>query len=179
MGTIINRTAWFLKDVPRDIAYYQSERWSDGFRGVTWAEVHAERARRQSQILYYKRGEHRPVRRAVRISVRYFKQTLFGGWHTYIDGVGLSEWVRSEPAVEMLLRRFPLVPLPSGSGCYHWVGKAYTQWMEAFAVRYQRGEHGGRPRGCVYCWAMVDAHSGFARSLGDVIPFPLFKGATV
>jgi hypothetical protein len=77
--------------------------------------------------------------------VRFFDQDFYGGWHTYLDGVGgFSQWIRvpfgDQDNPFDLLTLYPLA-------------KTYREWMPAFARKYHKGRHHRRPRGVAFMWA--------------------------
>jgi hypothetical protein len=110
-----------------------------------------QRRARQAMILNRKRSGFANVRRAARLSVRYFDQDLLGGWHTYLDGVGFSVWVRPGSfLVGDILARFPV----SEPSLFSEIG-LLEDWMPTFAKRHQRGVFCGKPRGVAYCWIKI------------------------
>ncbi|MGH9753978.1 MAG: hypothetical protein ACREA2_14465 [Blastocatellia bacterium] len=141
--------AWGL-NIPPDAAYLiKRHNASLSWEPVTWAEVLEKRRQKQARILAFNR--ECPTLRAVRVSVRYFDQFPYGGWHTYIDGAGgLSEWTRD--GGERLMELFPMPQLSL-------FGNTWQEWMKWFARTYPRGTFDGRPRGVAYCWALCDGEA--------------------
>lgn len=146
MNAIMTRSfakTWGL-NFPPDAAYLiKSGGSSSSWQSVTWNQVMEDRRERQAWRLARKRESS--TLRAIRVSVRYFKTIVYGGWHTYIDGVGFSKWVRSDD--KRLMELFPM-PAPS------LFGNAWQEWMKWFARTYRRGTFNGKPRGVAYCWAL-------------------------
>jgi hypothetical protein len=137
-----------------------------GRRVVTWADVMADRRARQERILARKRHVERE--RACRIWVAYFDQDLYGGWHAFLGdhrGRRGEAWVNKGrcdgPLASRLMDLFPLV-LDFGDS----PKERFGRWMVAFARRYRRGTHHGRPRGCAFLWM------GPGHQLGPAIASP-------
>ncbi|HEY1171063.1 MAG TPA: hypothetical protein VGH19_06790 [Verrucomicrobiae bacterium] len=89
-------------------------------------------------------AEPREAVRAIRISVRYFDQTFYGGWHCYVDSPVHSEWVRGDhrTTAQTLMRVFPLAA-------------TWESWKQQFAITYSRGTQDNKPHGAVFCLARL------------------------
>lgn len=156
MTTIIHRNAFVFKTPPPpEVAYYISHHGRAELKAITWADVMAARRERQERILRIKRSFSEI--RAIRIHVRFFDQDLYGGWHTYIDGVCFSTWIRRSDVLQnRLMSLFPLQsPKLPFTGDY----SAWYEWQEGFAREHQRGTFCKRPRGVAYAWARVSGRS--------------------
>lgn len=151
MVAVMTRSAarfWWGKELPRDVASLIKHHSSAPWQPITWDQILEERRNRQTEILRRKRNVESV--RAVRVSVRYFDQDIYGGWHTYIDGVQFSKWLR--PGREGDRELMSLFPMPQPL----LFGTSWVEWMVWFARTHRRGTFCGQPRGVAYCWALCD-----------------------
>lgn len=134
---------------PKELAYVVSD--FRGRRMVTWAEVIETRRRNQVECLERKREWGQYPWRAHRLSVAYFNQTFFGGWHAFLEdyrGTDHRIWIEKEgeSLFKPLMEIFPLI-LPLGSEHEQW-----EQWKVSFAEQFERRRQDGRPLGVAYIW---------------------------
>jgi hypothetical protein len=151
MTTVIKRNSFIFKTPPPpDVAYYIQRYSWEKLKAVTWAEILDQRRKHQASRLHSIRASESI--RAVRIHVRYFDQDIYGGWQTYVDGIGFSHWTfRHGYNIEnQLMDVFPVLQptlFPRRN--------AWQEWMKEFASTYQRGTFDRKPRGVAYAWALV------------------------
>jgi hypothetical protein len=118
-------------------------------RVITWGEVMQKRRERQAERLRRKRNGA-PPRRAYMLWVAYFDQSLMGGWHAFLEnhrGRNGRIWIdRDRPQMKAtLMEAFPLTEVSGEREGWH-------AWKLAFAEKYARRVHDGKPQGVVYVW---------------------------
>lgn len=147
---------WLGRELAPNVHSLVKDHPGDPWRTVTWDEVHDERRKRQAERLRRKREGGVVRRKAIRISVRYFDIEFYRGWHTYIDGIGFSIWLRGREGDERLMELFPQPQVLL-------FGSRWQDWMVWFASAYQRGTFDSHPRGVIYCWALCEGEGSFTR----------------
>lgn len=157
MSTIMTRSAvefWGRRKLPKNVAYLVSDGPGGRMKEVTWDEIMDGRREKQANILSHLLAPS-STRRAARLSVQYFDQSLMGGWQCYIDGIGDSEWLRySEDKKERLMAVLPMENQMNLPGMASFAER-WSIWKENFATRYQVGVFDGRPRGAVFGWQTI------------------------
>lgn len=168
MTTIIMRSALVAwgRNPPPELAYVVAgeagflAKHPNELRVVTWADVLAERRKRQKDQLAWKRCA--PKVRAYKLWVAYFDQPFYGGWHAFLENRDGCVWLRNHDfAREKLMRLFPLVlPLGSEEGDFR---SQWALWMEEFARTYKRRTQDRRPVGVAYVWSADGTRGPFWR----------------
>lgn len=128
------------RELPRDLHSIV-----DG-RVVTWREVFEARTKRQQHRLEAKREF--TEKRIYRVWVAYFRQSIMGGWQTFIDRKPneFGTWVceaRKSWMIPELMKAFPLV-IPAREN--------FELWQRTFAKEYERRRKYGKPVGVAYVW---------------------------
>lgn len=131
--------------LPKGVAYGINGRW------ITWAEVKAERVKRQSTRLARILEIPQPERCAGYVWTFFVPGMIYGGWHLYLRTLGQEWWLseRRYPHTELidsLMAIFPCGMLP--------IRENFYDWKEAFAHTYSRGKRGRRPQGVVFGWVL-------------------------
>jgi hypothetical protein len=147
--TVISRSAlvaWGKNPSP-STAYIVADH--TGRRVVTWDEVLRLRRERQAITLDLKRRS--TARRAYKLWVGYYDQTIMGGWHAFLEdwrGAPYRIWIdRDLKWFEPLaMQAFPLL-LDLFDGRQQW-----ELWKRSFARRFERRRQCGEPLGVAFVW---------------------------
>jgi len=162
-------------DLPRDAAGYRV--MGDGMlEWVTWAEIHAERARQQGERLRQVRRVEVSFPRRAQLWVFLNTGWLYSGWHVYVRYWNPVSQMRDR--VEYLGRRggydderiaaelFDLLPMGAGESAGDYlvpppVHRRVNAWCQAFAKRYPKRRTKADPRRAGLLNGWTDGRSFF------------------
>lgn len=162
-------------EMPRDAAGYRV--MGDGKpEWVTWAEIHAERARRQRERLGQIRGVKVTFPRRAQLWVFLNSGWLYSGWHVYVrywnaacetrDRVEYLGYRGGYDDERIAAELFDLLPMGAGesAGDYLMPPPIYQRvnvWCEAFTKRYPKRKTKSDPRKAGLLNGWTDARSFF------------------
>jgi len=127
---------------------------------TTTGDILRAKRERMERSLYWKRESGVVRRRAVCVWSFWcpgIAGFAFCGWWMYLKGVGgetiHAGGVKGDLSGDLLERVRELFPVPGQLGLF---GPPHDEdYAEAFARRYQRGTHCGKPQGMAKCWARM------------------------